>query len=42
MHRSLSTTGYQNPSMSIWKEIASLGHTSPQALHPQHLDLSVT
>jgi hypothetical protein len=40
MHLDSSTWGYQKPSISVLKEIACLGQMSPQALQPQHFDLS--
>ena len=34
-------SGYQKPSISVLNVIALWAHTSPQALQPQHSDLSV-
>ena len=35
IHVSILTSGYQKPSKSVLNVIEPLGHTSPQALHPQ-------
>ena len=39
IHFSISTSGYQKPSLSVLYEIACLGQTSPQALQPQQSTL---